>query len=104
MALRNVGTIATGARIIALSVFASAYTWWVFLVCFAHWIVMAAWLYYDMESTRQGKLFIYALVYVFTFYNVTDDKTRWRYAFYYTVSTIILTVITKNDLKLILQY
>lgn len=80
------------ARVIALSVFASVYGWLIWAICLGHWILMAIWLWLQKTaacSTRTEEFFfclILAIIHVFTFFNVKPDRTRFRYAFYYTVS------------------
>lgn len=80
------------ARVIALSVFASVYKWLIWAVCLGHWVLMAIWLWLQKTaacSTRTEEFFfclILAIIHVFTFFNVKQDRTRFRYAFYYTVS------------------
>lgn len=87
------------ARVIALSVFASAYGWFIWAVCLGHWVLMAIWLWLQKTaacSTRTEEFFfclILAIIHVFTFFNVKPDRTRFRYAFYYSVS--ILSVLIK---------
>jgi len=82
------------ARVIALSVFASVYTWMVWAVCLGHWGLMAIWLWLQKTaacSNRMEEFFfclILAVIHVFTFFNVKPDRTRFRYAFYYTVCFI----------------
>jgi len=82
------------ARVIALSVFASVYTWMVWAVCLGHWGLMAIWLWLQKTaacSNRTEEFFfclILAVIHVFTFFNVKPDRTRFRYAFYYTVCFI----------------
>ena len=81
-----------GARVIALSVFASVYTWLVWAVLLGHWSLMSIWLWLQKTAACSNGLeefffcLILAVIHVFTFFNVKPDQTRFRYAFYYTVS------------------
>lgn len=87
---------------IALSVFASVYGWFIWAVCLGHWVLMAIWLWLQKTaacSTRTEEFFfclILAIIHVFTFFNVKPDRTRFRYAFYYTVFAYIQISIQLN--------
>jgi XK-related protein len=78
--------------VLALSLFASAYTWFVWPVCLGHWVLMATWLWLQKTaacSTRTEEFFfclLLAVIHVFTFFNVKPDRTAYRYTFYYLVS------------------
>jgi hypothetical protein len=81
----------SGARVIALSVFATEYYWLIWAVILGHWALMAIWLWLQKTaacSNRTEEFFfclILAIIHIFTFFNVKPDRTRFRYAFYYTV-------------------
>ena len=82
------------ARVLALSLFAAAYTWYVWPVCFGHWILMATWLWLQKTaacSTQKEEFFfclLLAVIHVFTFFNVKPNRTVFRYIFYYFVSQL----------------
>jgi hypothetical protein len=68
------------------------YGWFIWPIVLGHWILMAIWLWLQQTaacSTRIEEFFfclILAIIHIFTFFNVKPDRTRFRYAFYYTVS------------------
>ena len=81
-----------GARILAMALFASHVSPWVFAaaVCI-HWIVMLIWCF--TKSTNfcvhrwQEPLFnmVMAVVYIFSFLNLLEGHTRLRYLIFYSV-------------------
>ncbi len=78
------------ARVFALSLFATAYPRWIGVVCGAHFVLMATWVVLQRTEACVSKFeeFIFAMVlgaiYIFSFFNAKDERTRWKYLFYYT--------------------
>ena len=87
------------ARVLALSLFATAYPMYIFPVCAAHWLIMSSWLIYlrtEACVTRcEEFLFCVVLgaVYIFSFFNVKEERTRWKYAGYYAFCFVENTVL-----------
>jgi len=77
------------ARVLALSLFASAYPAWIGVVIAAHWIVMSSWVVFQRTkacSNQCEELFfciVLGAVYVFSFFNAKDEPTRIKYVLYY---------------------
>ena len=72
------------ARVLALSLFATAYPRWVGPVCAAHVLLMTTWILaqrVDACSTA-GETLLFALVlgvvYIFSFFNAKEERTRYR--------------------------
>jgi len=78
------------ARVLALSLFATAFPRWVGPVCAAHVLLMTTWILaqrVDACSTA-GETLLFALVlgvvYIFSFFNAKEERTRYKYLFYYS--------------------
>lgn len=77
------------ARVIALSLFASIYPVWIGPVCAAHWLIMTSWLVFQRTQACQTRceeiLFCVVLgaIYVFSFFNAKEERTRCKYLIYY---------------------
>ena len=85
-----------GCRVLALALFASKLTIWVFVVAGCHWIVMFVGLLLQKTNFCDGKMknarcqevffnMIMAAVYIFSYVNVKEGHTRLRYVIYYTI-------------------
>lgn len=79
------------ARVLAISLCASVYPMYVAAGCLAHWSLMTLWLIWQQTEacyTRCEELLfdmVLGAVYIFTFFNVKDQPTRYKYALFYTV-------------------
>lgn len=83
----------TGARILAIGLFASLSIDYTALLLGIHWIVMIVWLMLPLlKSSFQLKkiLSVIALggAFVFVFINSEGNRTQRKYAFYYTISLV----------------
>jgi len=82
------------ARVLALSLFATAMPLWIGPLCAAHWILMAVWVIIQRTSAcnTQCEEFLFALVlgaiYIFMFFNAKEAQTRYKYLLYYTFSFV----------------
>lgn len=80
-----------GSRIIAISLFASYFNHWVFVLAGAHWCAMLVWIIVQNTTFCKEKWeefffdVVAACVYIFCYLNLTEGHTRLRYLFYYTV-------------------
>jgi len=87
------------ARVLALSLFASALPKWIGPLCAAHWIIMASWIIFQRTNACNTKCeeFLFALVlgviYIFMFFNAKEEKTRYKYLLYYSFCLIENTAI-----------
>ena len=81
---------------LALALFASKLTIWVFVIAGCHWMVMFIGLLLQRTSFCDGRMknarcqevffnMVMAAVYIFSFVNVKEGHTRLRYAVYYTI-------------------
>lgn len=85
------------SRVVALVLFASYYTIWLFVVVAVHWLMMTTWLIFqktrfcvDDEGTRhlcREYLFdaVIGFVYIFCFFNIREGMTRIRAIPYYVI-------------------
>nr|XP_047144398.1 XK-related protein 6-like [Hydra vulgaris] len=85
------------SRIVAMVLFASEYTWALFVVMFVLWLCMFIWLHFQnikfCKSSNNIKRIFYeytfisvlAFVYVFCFINAKKGMTRQRAALYYII-------------------
>ena len=94
-----------GARVIAMSLFASVFTYWVFIIVVIHWGVMYIWIllqewtFSDSQPRSQQCLnVVMAMVYVFCQVALVDGHTRMRYLVYYVI------VFTENTVMILLWY
>ena len=77
------------ARVLAVALFASAFTSLLGVVCLVHWSIMLAWIVTMKTNFCHTQLeeLIYdgllAFVFIFVYFNPVDSPTRWRYTFYY---------------------
>lgn len=78
------------ARVIALSLFASIYPKWIGPACIAHWLIMSTWVVSQRTQACNTKceevLFCLVLgaIYVFSFFNAKEERTRYKYLIYYS--------------------
>merc|ERR1712179_610769 len=78
------------ARVLALSLFASALPQWIGPLCAAHWVVMASWVITQRTAACNTRCeeFLFALVlgaiYIFMFFNAKEERTRYKYLLYYS--------------------
>jgi len=87
------------ARVLALSLFATAMPLWIGPLCAAHWLVMASWVIFQRTTAcnTQCEEFLFALVlgviYIFMFFNAKEERTRYKYLLYYGFSFVENTAI-----------
>jgi len=87
------------ARVLALSLFATAMPLWIGPLCAAHWLVMASWVIFQRTTAcnTQCEEFLFALVlgviYIFMFFNAKEERTRYKYVLYYGFSFLENTAI-----------
>jgi len=68
-------------------------------VCVAHWLSMLAWLIVQgnqaCSTECEEALFnlVVAFIYIFTFFNIREEPTRYKYAIFYVVSILENTVL-----------
>ncbi|XP_012559216.3 XK-related protein 6 isoform X1 [Hydra vulgaris] len=74
------------SRIVAMFLFASGYTWGLFIVAFVHWLGMVTWLHYFMGiKDNQISKILFGYFYIFWYIKATNTKTKQHMVFYYTV-------------------
>ena len=84
------------SRVLALSLFASALGYWVFVVVACHWLSMFTWLLLqktdfcsaEAHCNKCQEIFfkvVLAAVYIFCYVNLTDGHSRLHYSIYYVV-------------------
>merc|ERR1719430_1142354 len=87
------------ARVLALSLFASALPVWIGPLCAAHWVVMASWVIAQRTAACNTRCeeFLFALVlgaiYIFMFFNAKEERTRYKYLLYYSFCLVENTAI-----------
>lgn len=80
-----------GARVVCFALFASAFSYWIFIVVGCHWWVMFVWVFLQKNklcTNSAGEVFfkvVMATVHVFCFFNLCEGRTRLRYAIFYTL-------------------
>ncbi|WAR23062.1 XKR6-like protein [Mya arenaria] len=80
-----------GPRVIALGMFASQFSWGVFIVVGVHWLLMSMWLvcqntkFYQNRCEEKCFNFVCGYVLVFCFLNVRDGRTRYRMMLFYFI-------------------
>lgn len=80
-----------GARVVCFALFASAFSYWIFIVVGCHWWVMFVWVFLqknELCTSSVGEVFfkvVMATVHVFCFFNLCEGRTRLRYAIFYTL-------------------
>ncbi|CAG0892170.1 unnamed protein product [Darwinula stevensoni] len=90
------------SRVLALSLFASLYTKWIFLVLALHWFIMVVWIGITKAAACNSKCeetffnIILAYIYTFTFLNIKNEPTRYKYLLYYSFcffeNTVLITL------------
>ena len=90
------------SRVLALSLFASLYTKWIFLVLALHWFIMIVWIGVTKSAACNSKCeetffnIILAYIYTFTFMNIKNEPTRYKYLLYYSFcfceNTVLITL------------
>jgi len=81
-------------RVLALALFASVFPKWIGPLCAAHWLVMSSWVIYQRTSAcnTHCEEFLFAQVlgaiYIFSFFNAKEEKTRNKYLLYFTFSFV----------------
>ena len=77
-------------RVIALSLFAAIFPQGIGPACVGHWLIMSTWVVIQNTSACNTKceelLFCLVLgaIYIFSFFNAKEERTRYKYLFYYT--------------------
>jgi len=79
------------ARVLAISLFATISWQYTGVVCAIHWLVMTLWLLLPISKStfRVDKLldsFVLATAYIFVFIHDENNRTLYKYLFYYTVT------------------
>lgn len=60
-------------------------------VCLAHWLAMLAWLILQGHQTCSNQceealfVLVVAFIYIFTFFNIRDEPTRYKYLIFYSI-------------------
>ena len=100
------------ARVIALSLFAALFPMWIGPACLAHWLIMSIWVIFQNTTACTTKVlslffyqfpnlsanifycglqceellfcFVLGAIYIFSFFNAKEERTRWKYFIYYT--------------------
>jgi hypothetical protein len=89
--------IKLGARIMAFSMLACISVEYVFVICAIHWIVMFMWLVLAISRTgvfrceKFVNCFALATAYSCVFINHDTGRTRYKYLFYYSVSSTLFS-------------
>ncbi|CAG7785204.1 unnamed protein product [Allacma fusca] len=95
----RLGTVTS--RVIALTVYATFYTYWVFVVIFLHWFCMLMWLispkniFHGEKMSARKKCWysmLIAVVYIFCYINVQESKSRNKILIFY------VTMFLENSL------
>lgn len=80
-----------GARVVCFSLFASTFSYWIFVVVGSHWSVMFVWILLQntnfCENSAEEFCFnvVAATVNIFCFFNLLEGHTRLRYTIFYTL-------------------
>ncbi|CAD5117922.1 DgyrCDS6667 [Dimorphilus gyrociliatus] len=95
-----------GTRVLAMALFASAFTWYIFVFCGVHYVIVLTWILYQNtsffqdekgERRRCAEFFfdvVVAWIHLYCFFNVTEGHTRLRYAMFYTLVYIENLILT----------
>ena len=98
------------SRVVALVLFASHYTNWLFLVVAIHWFIMTVWLIFqrtrfcvdEYGNPHYFREYLFDLVigfvYIFCFFNLKEGFTRVRVIPYYAI------MLTENTLFIVMWY
>ncbi|XP_068679613.1 XK-related protein 8-like [Montipora foliosa] len=98
------------SRVVALVLFASYYTTWLFVAVAIHWALMTSWLVcqntlFCVDENGRNHLcreylfdFVIGFVYIFSFFNIKDGMTRIRVIPYYVI------MLCENTVFLVLWY
>uniref|UniRef100_A0A663MIM4 XK-related protein n=1 Tax=Athene cunicularia TaxID=194338 RepID=A0A663MIM4_ATHCN len=94
-----------GTRVLALVLFARLYSFWVFAVAGAHWLLMSFWLVAQqtdiVAQPCRWRLFncLVGAVYIFCYVNVRPGPSRHRVAVFYAImlmeNTLLLLLATR---------
>ncbi|KAI1284963.1 XK-related protein 6 [Halotydeus destructor] len=96
----RIGTV--GSRVVALTVYATVYHHWIFLVIFLHWISMLLWLLspkhlFHRDRISFSKRILYTVlvswVYVLSYINLHESNTRRKMMAFYTVMFVENTLL-----------
>lgn len=82
-----------GSRVLAIALFVTRFTYWLVPIAIGHWGVMTIWVMHQgthffppdhlvREYTANMAI---GAIYLFTFINVKDEPTRFKYLWYYCV-------------------
>ena len=89
------------SRILAISLFSSCHPLLIIPILSIHMTLMFLWLFYEERARSCEELLfnlIVSFVYLFTYFNVRDERTRFKYLFYYCV------VFLENSLFILVWY
>lgn len=98
--LWRLGTVS--ARVTALTVYATLYSYWLFLVIGLHWISMLLWLLsqniiFFSATTKTVRRYVVsigvAVIYVFCFLNLQEGQSRQRMIAFYTIMLVENTLL-----------
>ncbi|XP_072027545.1 uncharacterized protein [Amphiura filiformis] len=87
------------SRVISLALFAAYFQWWVFVAAGSHWLLMTLWLICQKTqfcSTRCEEVMfdaVIGVVYIFSFFNMKPNRTRYRALGYYSLVFVENTVM-----------
>lgn len=96
----RLGTVTS--RVVALSVYATVYTYWVFVVILLHWFSMLMWLispknvfHGEKMSTLKKVAYstLIALVYVFCYINIQESNSRQKLLIFYVTMFLENTLL-----------
>ncbi len=96
----RLGTVTS--RVVALTVYATVYSYWVFLVIGLHWISMFFWLISPrnvFHGDRMSKIkkdvycALIAVVYIFCYVNLQHVNPRMKMAAFYVTMFLVLTLM-----------
>ena len=98
------------SRVVALVLFASHYTIWLFVAMAAHWLLMTGWLvcqqtHFCVDQDGRNHLCrehlfdsVIGFVYIFCFFNIKEGMTRIRVIPYYVI------MLCENTLFIVMWY
>ncbi|XP_076462470.1 XK-related protein 6-like [Babylonia areolata] len=81
----------TGARVLCIAMFASAFQAWVFGIILFHWVVISVWLmnqrttFYAQRCLEKVFNIICGYVMLFCFLNLREGHTRYRFLIFYII-------------------
>lgn len=95
-----------GTRVLAMALFASVFTWYIFIFCGIHYVIVFTWIllqntsfFLDENNKRKPCaefLFdiVVAWIHLYCFFNVKEGHTRIRYIIFYTIVYVENLILT----------